>query len=342
MRCCKRRRLRRCLDVVGASSSRIAAALDALSGAGDGAKRVWLLGLGSVNSLSRYTTMPCTLTERAPAPRTDCTARRTSCVMVNIREYPIRPGERAVASWPEGDGAGMCTGSSWPDVSVSAQVVDVSGRGARGSLGSGRSAGCAIGEDRTSPQWSRRGSAATVSRAGSNALAWLPGPSETRERPARRVFTRSGCHQRAPSGAREVCVCGLVSGVLWRVCRGMSRGRGGISHGSSRFVIVKFPVISPGSAPHFRLRGPREQATRPTSHGRRLAPSRPAPARHPWPGTHSAGHCDVGLCGHGDACVPWPVRHLVRVARGLLCCGFRRPLRSPRRPCGRRRRRRRS
>ena len=46
-----------------------------------------------------------------------------------------------MARWPEGDGAGMCSGSSWPDVSVSAQVVDVSGRGARGSLGSGRSAG---------------------------------------------------------------------------------------------------------------------------------------------------------------------------------------------------------
>ena len=63
-----------------------------------------------------------------------------------------------MARWPEGDGAGMSKGSSWPDVSVSAQVVDVSGRGACGSLGSGRSAGCAIGEGRTSPQWSRRGS----------------------------------------------------------------------------------------------------------------------------------------------------------------------------------------
>ena len=68
-----------------------------------------------------------------------------------------------------------------------------------------------------------------------------------------------------PPAPVRVCVCGLVSGILWRVCRGMSRGRGGISHGSSRFVIVKFPVISPGSAPHFRLRGPREQATRPTA-----------------------------------------------------------------------------
>ena len=68
--------------------------------------------------------------------------------MVNICEYLIRPGERAVARWPEGDGAGMCSGSSWPDVSVSAQVVGVSCRGARGSLGSGRSAGCAIGEGR--------------------------------------------------------------------------------------------------------------------------------------------------------------------------------------------------
>ena len=42
---------------------------------------------------------------------------------VNIREYPIRPVERAVASWPDGDGASMSTGSCWPDVSVSAQVV---------------------------------------------------------------------------------------------------------------------------------------------------------------------------------------------------------------------------
>ena len=28
-----------------------------------------------------------------------------------------------MASWPEGDGAGMCTGSFWPDVLDSAQVV---------------------------------------------------------------------------------------------------------------------------------------------------------------------------------------------------------------------------
>ena len=34
-----------------------------------------------------------------------------------------------MASWPEGDGAGMSTGSCWPDASVSAQVVDVSRRG---------------------------------------------------------------------------------------------------------------------------------------------------------------------------------------------------------------------
>ena len=37
-------------------------------------------------------------------------------------------------------------------MAVSALLGDVSGRGGSGSLGSGRSAGCAIGEDRTSPR----------------------------------------------------------------------------------------------------------------------------------------------------------------------------------------------
>ena len=40
-----------------------------------------------------------------------------------------------MASWPEGDGAGMSTGSCWPDVSVSAQVVDVSRRGCSALVG---------------------------------------------------------------------------------------------------------------------------------------------------------------------------------------------------------------
>ena len=100
---------------------------------------------------------------------------------VNICEYLIRPVERAVASWPEGDGAGMSTGSCWPVVSVSAQVVGVSSRGGRGSLGSGRSAGCAFGEDRTSP---RLGAMAGIRGdhvpGGLHALAWLPVPSTTR------------------------------------------------------------------------------------------------------------------------------------------------------------------
>ena len=160
---------------------------------------------------------------------------------MNIREYQIRPVERAVASWPEGDGAGMCKGSSWPDVSVSAQVVDVSGRGARGSLGSGRSAGCAIGEGRTSPQWSRRGSAAAVSRAGSNALSWLPGPSTTRERPHAGFSPARGVINVPPPAPVRVCVCGLVSGVLWHIL--MSRGQ--ISVLTSH-VILEIPCYTPG------------------------------------------------------------------------------------------------
>ena len=109
-----------------------------------------------------------------------------------------------MASWSDGDGAGMCTRSFWPNVSVSAQVVGVSRRGARGSLGSGRSAGCAIGEDRTSP---RLGAMAGIRSGripgGLHALAWLPGPLTARERSARRVFTRSDRSQRAASGARK-------------------------------------------------------------------------------------------------------------------------------------------
>ena len=109
-----------------------------------------------------------------------------------------------MASWSDGDGAGMCMRSYWPDVSVSAQVVGVSGRGARGSLGSGRSAGCAIGEGRTSPRLGAMAGIRSRPYPGrAPALAWLPGPSTTRERPARRVFTRSGRHQRATSGACE-------------------------------------------------------------------------------------------------------------------------------------------
>ena len=86
-----------------------------------------------------------------------------------------------MASWSDGDGAGMCMRSYWPNVSVSAQVVGVSGRGARGSLGSGRSAGCAIGEGRTSP---RLGAMAGICSGripgGLHALAWLPVPLTTR------------------------------------------------------------------------------------------------------------------------------------------------------------------
>ena len=107
-----------------------------------------------------------------------------------------------MASWPEGDGAGMSTGSCWPDVSVSAQVVDVSRRGCSGSLGSGRSAGCAIGEGRTSP---RLGATAGIRGdhvpGGLHALAWLPGPLTARERSARGVLTRSDRSLRAASGA---------------------------------------------------------------------------------------------------------------------------------------------
>ena len=109
-----------------------------------------------------------------------------------------------MASWPDGDGAGMCTGSCWPVVSVSAQVVDVSSRGGRGSLGSGRSAGCAIGEGRTSPRLGAMAGIRSRPYPGrAPALAWLPGPSTTRERSARRVFTRSDRNLRAASGACE-------------------------------------------------------------------------------------------------------------------------------------------
>ena len=81
-----------------------------------------------------------------------------------------------MASWPEGDGAGMSTGSCWPDVSVSAQVVDVSSRGgvagvwaAAAPLGvpSGK-----VGHHPGSEPW--RGSAAIVSRAGSMPLLGSP------------------------------------------------------------------------------------------------------------------------------------------------------------------------
>ena len=107
-----------------------------------------------------------------------------------------------MASWPDGDGAGMCTVSRWPVVSVSAQVVDVSSRGGRGSLGSGRSAGCAIGEGRTSP---RLGAMAGIRcgriPGGLHALAWLPVPSTTRRNlPAGFSPARTG-YQRAASGA---------------------------------------------------------------------------------------------------------------------------------------------
>ena len=42
-------------------------------------------------------------------------------------------------------------------MAVSALLGDVSGRGGSGSLGSGRTAGYALGEERTPPQWNRRG-----------------------------------------------------------------------------------------------------------------------------------------------------------------------------------------
>ena len=42
-------------------------------------------------------------------------------------------------------------------MAVSALLGDVSWRGGSGSLGSGRSAGYALGESRTPPQWNRRG-----------------------------------------------------------------------------------------------------------------------------------------------------------------------------------------
>ena len=107
-----------------------------------------------------------------------------------------------MASWPEGDGAGMCTGSFWPDVSVSAQVVGVSRRGARGSLGSGRSAGCAIGEGRTSPRLGAMAGIRSRPYPGrAPALAWLPGPSTTHVQSSRRVLTRSDRNKRAARGA---------------------------------------------------------------------------------------------------------------------------------------------
>ena len=155
-----------------------------------------------------------------------------------------------MASWPEGDGAGMCTGSFWPDVLDSAQVVGVSRRGARGSFGSGRSAGCAIGEERTPPQWNRRGGRSDripgglqrpflAPRTVDNTRATLPAGFS----PARGVINVP------PPAPVRVCVCGLVSGVLcqmlisscdaWRNL-GHTRSRGGRTglHSASRGLFL--------------------------------------------------------------------------------------------------------
>ena len=139
-------------------------------------------------------------------------------------EYLIRPVERAVASWSDGDGAGMCMRSFWPNVSVSAQVVGVSRRGARGSLGSGRSAGCAIGEDRTSP---RLGAMAGIrsGRIPGGLLPLLGSPDRRRHAsalPAGFSPARGVINVPPPAPVR-VCVCGLVSGVL-RLSRHVMHG----------------------------------------------------------------------------------------------------------------------
>ena len=149
-----------------------------------------------------------------------------------------------MASWPDGDGAGMCTGSCWPVVSVSAQVVDVSRRGGCGSLGSGRSAGCAIGEGRTSP---RLGAMAGIcsgpypGRAPCPCLA--PRTVDDTAQSSRRVRTRSDRYQRAASGAykgtsvfserppaRVVVLCGLGFFEMTRARGGVRCG--GKSHGA--------------------------------------------------------------------------------------------------------------
>ena len=186
------------------------------------------------------------------------------CKYVDIREYPIRPVERAVASWPEGDGAGMCKRSSWPDVSVSAQVVDVSGRGARGSLGSGRSAGCAIGEGRTSP---RLGAMAGIcsGRIPGGLLPLLGSPDRRRHAsdlpagfsPARRVASgaRKGVRVRANSGCHESyvlsCACrhdmhGAIPKLHSKSCGGLSQVTPGLSQvheppfGGTRSGLIPF------------------------------------------------------------------------------------------------------
>ena len=107
-----------------------------------------------------------------------------------------------MASWSDGDGAGMCMRSYWPNVSVSAQVVGVSRRGARGSLGSGRSAGCAIGEGRTSPRLGAMAGIRSRPYPGrAPALAWLPRPPTTHVQSSRRVLTRSDRNKRVARGA---------------------------------------------------------------------------------------------------------------------------------------------
>ena len=119
---------------------------------------------------------------------------------------------RIVSAFP--GGSPVTAGSSWPDVSVSAQVVGVSGREARGSLGSGRSAGCAIGEDRTSPcRAIKPGIRADHVPGSAQARAGSPDPSRGTCKSQRRAFTDTR-PQRAPPAERHLYVrCSACRGV---------------------------------------------------------------------------------------------------------------------------------
>ena len=135
-------------------------------------------------------------------------------------------------------------------MAVSALLVDVSSRGGSGSLGSGRAPlGMHSGKTGRHPSGTGGVDAAIVSRAGSNALSWLPGPSTTRERPHAGVSPARGVINVPPPAPVRVCVCGLVSGVLcqmlisscdaWRNL-GHTRSRGGRTglHSASRGLFL--------------------------------------------------------------------------------------------------------
>ena len=138
-------------------------------------------------------------------------------VHVNFSEFQFRPVDRDMAGGAEGDDEGMCLESYMPTCSVSEEVVDHSRQPSSGSFGQRPHRWVAIGEGRTTPQWSRRGAASDRIPGGLQApMARHPGPSATHVQSARRVRTRSDRNERVASGA-PVSVCGVrARGSLYR------------------------------------------------------------------------------------------------------------------------------